>query len=146
VNGKRKLTVLFVLLTGFFILFERTDFFVKQDILSTDANTTVSHAFENRLSNLQVGGVGRVKSILGDDRKGQKHQRFILELNSGHTVLVAHNIDLAPRVEPLEIGDVVDFYGQYEWNEKGGVIHWTHHDPNNKRTGGWLKKDGKIYR
>ena len=64
---------------------------------------------------------------------------------SGHTVLVAHNIDLAPRVEPLAVGDAVEFHGIYEWNDKGGVVHWTHHDPQGQHEPGWLKHHGKTY-
>ncbi|MDE1266260.1 DUF3465 domain-containing protein, partial [Vibrio aestuarianus] len=36
-------------------------------------------------------------------------------------------------------------YGEYEWNKKGGVMHWTHNDPNNKHPHGWLKHNGKTY-
>ena len=60
-------------------------------------------------------------------------------------ILVAHNIDLSPKIEDLKVGDSVEFYGEYEWNNKGGVIHWTHHDPRKKHKDGWLKHKGKIY-
>ena len=86
-------------------------------------------AYENQASDLQVRGSGVVEKILADDTKGTRHQRFILAMESGQTLLVAHNIDLAPRIADLKVGDRVAFFGEYEWNRKGGVIHWTHHDP-----------------
>jgi hypothetical protein len=97
-------------------------------------------------SDTQVQGVGIVDRILPDDTRGSRHQRFILRLESGQTLLVAHNIDLAPRVADLAAGDTVEFSGEYEWNEKGGVIHWTHNDPANQHAAGWLKHDGQVYR
>jgi hypothetical protein len=96
-------------------------------------------------SNTQVQGVGVVDRVLADDNEGSHHQRFILRLASGQTLLVAHNIDLAPRVAGLESGDTVEFNGEYEWNEKGGVIHWTHRDPANQHVAGWLKHDGQVF-
>jgi hypothetical protein len=83
--------------------------------------------------------------ILADDTKGSKHQRFILKLSSGQTLLIAHNIDLAPRINGLHKGDSVSFNGEYEWNAKGGVVHWTHHDPQDRHEDGWLKYNGKVY-
>ncbi|MGX9522260.1 DUF3465 domain-containing protein [Vibrio mediterranei] len=102
-------------------------------------------AYENQQSDLQVKGEGTVSRILSDDNKGSRHQRFILRLDSRQTLLVAHNIDLAPRIPDLKVGDRVLFYGEYEWNNKGGVIHWTHHDPRNRHEHGWLKHQGKVY-
>jgi len=93
------------------------------------ADVLIAEAFRNGRSNVQLGGEGRVARILPDDNNGSRHQKFLLELESGHTLLIAHNIDLAPRVESLREGEVIGFYGEYEWNQKGGVIHWTHHDP-----------------
>ncbi len=115
---------------------------------ASSGNAVLANAFRNRTSNLQVSGSGRVQRILSDDRKGSQHQRFILKLNSGQTLLVAHNIDLAPRVSSLSVGDSVDFYGEYEWNAEGGVIHWTHHDPpgGGSHVDGWLKHKGRIYK
>ncbi len=109
------------------------------------AASDVARAFENRQSNVQVDGRGRVLRILPDDNKGSRHQRFILSLPSGQTVLVAHNIDLAPRISSLKEGDEVEFFGEYEWNEKGGVIHWTHLDPDGSHIGGWLRHEGRTY-
>jgi hypothetical protein len=102
-------------------------------------------AFSERRSNIQVTSEGVVARVLADDRDGSRHQRFLLKLSSGQTLLIAHNIDLAPRIESLRAGDTVAFNGEYEWNERGGVIHWTHHDPAGKHVAGWLRHDGKIY-
>lgn len=101
-------------------------------------------AFEQKKHGEMMKGSGTVHSILKDDNKGTRHQRFIVQLASGQTLLIAHNIDLAPRVRDLQVGRKVDFYGQYEWNREGGVIHWTHKDPDNKHEHGWIKYNGKT--
>ncbi len=108
-------------------------------------NASLQQAFEQRLSNLQVTGTGSVVHILPDDNKGSRHQKFLLKISSGQTLLIAHNIDLAPRIGSLKKGDTVDFNGEYEWNAKGGVVHWTHHDPNGRHVDGWLQHKGKRY-
>ena len=87
---------------------------------------------------------GTVDRVLPDDNDGSRHQKFIVRLANDHTILVAHNIDLADRV-PLDRGDAVRFHGQYEWNDRGGVIHWTHHDPRKRHEEGWIEHDGKRY-
>jgi len=97
-------------------------------------------------SGVFVEGTGSVDRLLEDDRDGSRHQRFVLRLEDGHSLLVSHNIDLAPRLEELELGDVVTFRGRYEWNERGGVLHWTHHDPALRKPGGWLQHRGVTYR
>jgi molybdopterin converting factor small subunit len=88
--------------------------------------TALNEAYKNQQSNIQVKGNGKVIRILNDDNKGSHHQKFILKLNSGDTILIAHNIDLAPKIHSISNGDTVQFYGEYEWNKKGGVVHWTH--------------------
>ena len=68
----------------------------------TDAGTDlVAEAYANHASGVQVTGEGTVSRMLGDDDDGGRHQRFILRLDSGQTLLVAHNIDLAPRIDSL---------------------------------------------
>ena len=105
----------------------------------------LARAFERRLSNIQVEGQGVVRRLLSDDNNGPRHQRFILELASGQTLLISHNIDLAPRVVGLRKDDAVSFNGEYEWNAQGGVIHWTHHDPRKRHPAGWIKHNGRVY-
>lgn len=102
-------------------------------------------AFQNHQSGIQVTQQAEIVRILTDDNKGSRHQRFIVKLVSGHTLLVAHNIDIAKRVPGLEKGELIIFYGEYEWNNEGGVIHWTHHDPKGVHEDGWLEYKGKRY-
>jgi hypothetical protein len=109
------------------------------------ANTDLANAFINQQSNIQIQGTGTVIKILDDDIQGSKHQRFIVDVGNNQTLLIAHNIDLAPRIPRLKSGDTVEFYGEYEWNKKGGVLHWTHHDPGKRHTDGWLKHMEKTY-
>ena len=97
-------------------------------------------------SGSQVTGTGTVERILSDDNDGSRHQRFILNLSSGRTVLIAHNIDLAPRLRSLAEGDEVSFSGQFETNDRGGVIHWTHKDPQGQHVDGWLDYRGQRYK
>jgi len=106
----------------------------------------VERAFSGRQSDIQVAGQGVVVKVLPDDTQGSRHQKFILELSSGHSLLVAHNIDLAPRVDSLRVGDTIEFYGEYEWNARGGVLHWTHHDPGGRHVDGWLKRQDRIFK
>ncbi|EHD2282563.1 DUF3465 domain-containing protein [Vibrio cholerae] len=108
-------------------------------------DAVLQQAYQSQQSDLQVQGFGQVVKVLPDDNDGSRHQKFILKLNSGQTLLVAHNIDLASRIPNLKIGDSVEFYGEYEWNKKGGVLHWTHKDPQNRHAHGWLKHNGQVY-
>lgn len=104
----------------------------------------IESLFAARTSDAMVEFGGEVSRVLQDDNEGSRHQRFIVRLASGHTVLIAHNIDLAQRV-PLRRGDRVEIQGEYEWTEQGGVVHWTHHDPQRRHPGGWIRHAGEVY-
>lgn len=103
---------------------------------------------KKKISGEMVQFDARVVKTLPDDLIGDRHQRFIVAIeympSPIQTVLIAHNIDLAPRI-PIERGSVVRFSGQYEYNDRGGLLHWTHHDPSNWREGGWIELHGKRY-
>ena len=112
--------------------------------VASPGEAAIISAFQARQSDILVEGAAIVKKILPDDNIGSRHQKMILKLPSGHTLLLAHNIDLAPRV-PADEGDSIEFKGEYEYSEQGGVLHWTHHDPGRRREGGWLRHRGKKY-
>jgi hypothetical protein len=109
------------------------------------SDEALARAFEQHTSNMQVEGQGVVRRVLSDDNDGSRHQRFVVALSSGQTLLIAHNIDLAPRVAGLREGDTVSFSGEYEWNAEGGVIHRTHRDPSKRRPPGWIRHNGEVY-
>lgn len=111
---------------------------------SADDTGIVEDLFTEQRSGVMVTVRGEVVHILPDDNEGSRHQRFLVELSTDRTLLVAHNIDLAERV-PLEDGDTILLRGQYEWTDKGGTLHWTHHDPGNRREGGWIEHGGVRY-
>jgi len=117
---------------------------------ATIASSTVSddsqivQAEQAHSINMEVTGKATVKVLLPDDTVPPRHQRFVLELSNGSTVLVAHNIDEAEKV-PVDAGKSVVVHGVYIWKETGGVIHWTHHSDSFKHQGGWIEYASKHY-
>lgn len=101
--------------------------------------------FAEQATGVEVTGSGIVTRLLDDDNEGARHQRFILRLASGQTLLIAHNIDIAPRLTGIATGDRVGFKGEYAYSDLGGTIHWTHHDPGGTHTAGWLEWRGHRY-
>lgn len=106
----------------------------------------ILRAFEEKRSSHQVSGAGTVLSVLPDDRDGSPYQRFNVGLPTGQTVLIEHNVALSLRIVAVRPGDKVTFYGEYEWNEKGGVVRWTHRDPHGGHVAGWIEHNGRRYR
>jgi hypothetical protein len=104
----------------------------------------IASAFARQDSALRVLVRGQVTRLLSDDTSGDQHQRFIVELDDGRTILVAHNIDLAPRV-PVVVGSTLYLYGEYVYNAEGGVVHWTHIDPDGSHVAGWIQLQGTRY-
>jgi len=109
--------------------------FTQADIIQAQTN----HADKVQLT---VGAY--VKKKLKDDTQGLPHERFLLGLENGTTVLVAHDTAMAPYV-PLQAGDFVVIHGEYIWTRKGGVLHWTHHTDTARHEGGWIDYKGQRY-
>ena len=141
---QRFLSILIVGAIGYYVI-SQAGLLHQSTPSSGTSDQEIQQAFENHLSDLQISGSGKVVRLLSDDIDGSRHQRFILKTATGQTLLVAHNIDLAPKITSLRKGDRVEFNGEYEWNSKGGVIHWTHNDPQRTHTPGWLKHNGRTY-
>ena len=140
-NKKKLLSAFFALVVSLVIYAQSTPSLHSKDL----NNNSLTKAFIDKQSDVQVRDTAIVSKLLRDDNKGHRHQRFIVRLKTGQTLLIAHNIDLAPKIHSLKVGDEIEFYGEYEYNARGGVVHWTHHDPKNRHIGGWLKHKGKIY-
>lgn len=112
---------------------------------SLSDNAAIMRAFTSHARDVRVDGSGSVSRVLPDDDQGGRHQRFLVQLPTGQSILIVHNIDIAPRVANLRVGDEIEFEGEYVWNERGGLVHWTHHDPSRRHTPGWVKHAGHVY-
>jgi len=141
----KKIVLVVVALVGAYFAYEQSPQTSDGRLTSEAANAELYQAISERQTAFQIQGSGRVARLLADDDDGSRHQRFILELESGQTLLVAHNIDVAPRVDGLNRGDRVLFFGEYEWNERGGLIHWTHRDTRGNHVAGWIEHNGQRY-
>jgi len=112
--------------------------------VSPPAQAEVLQAQRMQVRKVEVTLEAPVVKILSDDTEGIPHQRFLIGLANGSTVLIAHDTRMAPRV-PVNRGDMVRVHGEYIWNEKGGVIHWTHHTDTPRHEGGWIDFNGMRY-
>lgn len=109
-----------------------------------ESDQEVLNAQAQQMRKVEVTLTGRVFKMLPDDTRGLPHELWLMKLSNGTTVKIAHDTKLAPRV-PLSEGDLLRLHGEYIWNEKGGVIHWTHHDPRGTHEPGWIDFNGQRY-
>lgn len=117
----------------------------EQSLSPAGSPISLSDVIAKRSSGVEVEGEGVVIKLLPDDREGDRHQRFIIRIASGETLLIAHNIDASARIDSLHQGDRISFRGEYEWNDRGGVVHWTHSDRRGRHAAGWLLHNGVKY-
>jgi hypothetical protein len=114
----------------------------SQSSLADDRQIVASQS--EHLQKVEVTGKVRVYRLLREDDEGARHEKFLVLLSNGTTVMIAHSIDEAPPV-PVHPGDDVTIHGEYIWNQKGGVIHWTHHSDSPRHEGGWIEFQGQRY-
>jgi len=106
----------------------------------------VERAYAEHQSGVQVTANGVVSRLLSDDTgPSGTHQRFIVQVKgSTQTLLIDNNVDIGKRV-PVATGDEVVVHGEYVWNDQGGLIHFTHHDPDHSHEDGWIEVKGVRY-
>lgn len=144
-NKSKRMRQRIWLILGFVLVIALGSLYEPHPREAIDGVITAEQLYQEQRSDVQLEVSGEVIRLLDDDNDGDRHQRFIIELASGQTLLISHNIDLAPRIDNLKTGDDVEVYGEYIWNDKGGVMHWTHHDPANRHPHGWIQHKGEIY-
>lgn len=99
---------------------------------------------ERRREDFVEGGSLVVVKILPDDTNGLEHQKWVVRLSNGELMQAVYNLDMCPRV-PLRVGDVIAMGGQFIWTNKGGLLHWLHHDPRGRRPDGYVFVNGNYY-
>lgn len=137
---KQLATIVVVAIVAIYQYFQNEQASVESPDQQSNNSSDISQ-IENWRSGQWVQLDATVSRLLSDDNEGSRHQRFIIKLANRKTLLVAHNIDLAKRID-LRKGDKVSIRGRYEPNNRGGVVHWTHHDPRGG-SGGWIEYNGK---
>jgi hypothetical protein len=79
--------------------------------------------------------------------RSSPHQGFLVRLDSGCAVVVRveANTDFTGAM-PIARGSRVTVKGEYEYDPRGGVIHWTHRDPRGRHQDGYVEVAGRYYR
>jgi len=113
---------------------------------ATADNAAVQRDYAERRSTVEVTAQGVVTTVLADDAgPSGRHQRFIIRLaGASQTVLIENNVTVGQRV-PVAPNDDVTVHGEYIWNDQGGLIHYTHHDPAPGHESGWIDRNGVRY-
>lgn len=115
-----------------------------------DDNAAIYGAWADQRSRVEVTADGTVARILGT-RQGRSgaHEGFLLHLRGagGHglSVRVETNVDITGAI-PLEPGESVEVRGEYIYDPRGGIIHYTHHDPAGRHESGYVEAGGDLYR
>ena len=115
----------------------------------TSDNGAVYDAWRAGRSHIEVIANGSVARMLGTHRgRSGNHEGFLLHLSGsagrGLTVRVEDNVDLTGPI-PLSEGQDVVVRGEYIFDERGGIVHYTHRDPRGRHISGYVLVDGKFY-
>lgn len=73
-----------------------------------------------------------------------EHEAFDAQTQAG-AVEIVDNVGIAPRV-PVHAGDSICVRGEMVHDPgRAPVVHWTHHDPQGRHTGGFIQLRGRVY-
>jgi uncharacterized protein DUF3465 len=109
-------------------------------------DAAIAADFANHRSQVEVTADGVIIRTFADRSSSTGvHEQFIIRLTSQNlTVEIEHNISIGKRV-PVAQGDHVLVHGEYIWNSEGGLIHFTHHDPQGTHESGYIVDNGTTY-
>lgn len=113
------------------------------------SNGAVYDAWRAGRSHVEVTAHGAVARVLGE-RVGASgtHLGFLLHLSGGAgrglTVRVEDNVDLTGHIA-VNAGDDVTVRGEYIYDSRGGLIHYTHRDPRGRHESGYVRVGDRIY-
>jgi hypothetical protein len=110
---------------------------------------TVGEAYKQHANNRPlILDHGTFVRFLPPDLKPPCHQLFIIKMDSGPEVKVAHNSDVAATIpDSVSKGDRLELKGEYIYEPGGGVVHWTHHADGGSHEPGYIivENSGKKY-
>lgn len=123
---------------------------VDADALTSASRPTqqavLERALRDKAQDQLLVVVGWVTGILPDvERDGVSYQRFEVRLVNRQHLLIEHDLHRSTRVEGIKAGSELLIRGRYFWNEQGGVLRYTHHDPEQKRPDGWIRFKHRNY-
>ena len=110
-------------------------------------DAAVCAAYDGGRSHVEVVADGTITQLLGVQQgRASPHEGFLFRLASGCAIVVRVevNTDFTGSV-PLATGQHVLVKGEYEYYSRGGVIHWTHHDPRGRHENGYIDANGTMY-
>ncbi len=119
-------------------------------VRSGDDGAAIYDAWRDGRSRVEVTASGSVVRLLGTriGRSGA-HEGFLVHLSGagarGLTVRVEDNVDLTGPI-PLAPGDAVTVRGEYIYDPRGGLIHYTHRDPRGRHPDGFVRVRDRVYR
>ena len=119
---------------------------ISPAVSASPDDAAIAADFANHRSQVEVTADGVVVRILPDRSSSTgTHEQFIVKLTSQDvTVEIEHNISIGTRA-PVRDGDHVIVHGEYIWNSQGGLIHFTHHDPQGTHEDGYIVDNGTTY-
>jgi len=112
-------------------------------------NGPVYQAWRAERSYVEVTAAGSVARVLGTELgPSGEHEGFLLHLagaaGRGLTVRIEDNIDLTGPI-PITEGESIVVRGEYIFDPRGGLIHYTHRDPGGRHAAGYIEAGGKLY-
>lgn len=116
---------------------------------AADDNAAVYSAWSAHRSHLELTATGSVARDLGTRRgPSGNHEGFLVHLSGagGHglTIRVEANVDITGPI-PIAEGAPVRVRGEYIYDPRGGLVHWTHRDPRMRHEAGFVEIGGHTY-